>query len=184
MAIKPSPTRILETERLILRQLAPEDLDALFAFYQDSRVSRFLPGAPRHLWQARQELDAIIDHYDRWGFGLWATLDRESGSLIGRCGLAAQQSGGTEVVEVSWALAPAFWGMGLATEAGAAIVRYGFEHLHLPRLVGLIDAANYAAVRVAQKIGMRLEQESRRDGKRVLHYALSAPQEDAPDRRR
>ena len=102
----------------------------------------FLNGHPRH-----PEL------------GLWATIHKETGKFIGRCGLLPWTIEGQPEVEVAYTLAQDFWGQGLATEAAHAILQYAFEQLHLSRLICLIDPANHASRRVAEKIGMTLEKE-------------------------
>ena len=166
-------TKIIETEHLFLRQLTPADLDALFAFYQDGRVSQYIPDAPQTYAETETELLAIMENYGRYGFGLWAAIDKASGLFIGRCGLIPWTIEGREEVEVAYALTPAFWGRGLATEAARAIVQYGLEHLHLPRLICLVLPENLASIRVALKAGMNLSGEISVDGLTVLCYSIS-----------
>jgi ribosomal-protein-alanine N-acetyltransferase len=89
--------------------------------------------------------------------GLWATVQKDSGNFIGRCGLLPWTIDGQQEVEVAYAIARNYWGQGLATEAAGAILQYGFWHLNLPRLVSLIEPENTASQKVAEKIGMRFE---------------------------
>jgi ribosomal-protein-alanine N-acetyltransferase len=98
-------------------------------------------------------------HPRRPELGLWATIHKEAGRFIGRCGLLPWTIDQREEVEVAYLLAQAYWGRGLGTEAAQAIARYGFEELHLSRLICMIHPENQASVKVAQKIGMVLEQE-------------------------
>jgi RimJ/RimL family protein N-acetyltransferase len=149
----------LETPRLILRRQVPEDLDDLWALYSDPEVTRFIPDAPRTREEAQAELEWHMhgQPQDR-RLGLWATVLKENGRFIGRCGLLPWTIEGRNEVEVAYALARGQWGKGLATEAARAILAYGFEQLGLPRLVSLIDPENSASQRVAEKTGMRLEQ--------------------------
>lgn len=151
------PAPILATEHLLLRPLTLDDLEDLAALYGEPGLGYFPAGA-RVLEETRNELEGIIDvHYARYGFGLWATLDAATGAFIGRCGLVPWEWGDRREVEVAYHLAPAYRGRGLATEAATAIRDYGFERLALPRLIALIDPDNPASIRVAEKIGMRLE---------------------------
>ncbi len=153
-----SRTIILETERLLLRRQVIEDLDDLWAFYSDPRITQYIPDAPRSREQAREELEwHQHGHRRNPRLGLWATIHRPTGTFIGRCGLLPWSIEGREEVEVAYAIAPAYWGQGLATEAARAILRHAFDELHFTRLICLIDPDNVASQRVAQKIGMSFE---------------------------
>jgi RimJ/RimL family protein N-acetyltransferase len=150
--------KILETERLILRHQVLEDLDALYALYCDPEITRYIPDAPTNYEETREELEWHRNGHPRHTeLGLWATIHKESGAFIGRCGLLPWRIDGREEVEVAYTMARAYWGQGLATEAARAILQYGFQTLNLTRLVCLIDPENIASQRVAEKIGMTLE---------------------------
>jgi len=151
---------ILETPRLLLRQLTMEDLGALFALYADPEVQTYFPEGTLTYEETEEELRWIIDvYYAQYGFGLWATVEKETGAFIGRCGLLPWTIEGRSEVEVAYMLAKAWWGQGLATEAAQAILTYGFEKLPVTRLICLIDASNQASVSVATKIGMTYERD-------------------------
>jgi ribosomal-protein-alanine N-acetyltransferase len=79
---------------------------------------------------------------------------------------------GREEIEVAYMLAKEYWGQGFATEAAQAILKYGFEEMDLPRLVCVINPANRASARVAEKIGMTLEINGDVNGEPTLLYAL------------
>ena len=151
---------ILETDRLLMRRLVASDLDDLYALYRDPEIRRYFPDGTRTREETREELEWFLNgHPEHPELGLWATIHRESGRFIGRCGLLPWTIEGTYEVEVAYLLDREFWGQGLATEAAAAIVRYGFETLGLARLISLIDAENVASVRVATRVGMKFEKE-------------------------
>jgi len=81
-------TIILETRRLLLRHLVVDDLDALFEFYSDPDVTRYIPDVPRAYEEAREELEWFMNGHPKFPeLGLWATVHRETGEFIGRCGL-------------------------------------------------------------------------------------------------
>jgi ribosomal-protein-alanine N-acetyltransferase len=153
-------TKVLETKRLILRRLTIDDLDALFALYRDPEVRKYFPEGTLTYEETREELEWIINvYYGQYGFGLWATIHKETGDFIGRCGLLPWVIEQRPEVEVAYMLAKAYWGQGLGTEAAQAILDYGFEQLQLPRLICLIDRENQASIKVAKKIGMTFEKE-------------------------
>ncbi len=169
-------TTVLETPRLLLRRLVREDLDELFAFYSDPRITRYIPDAPRDLAETQKELEWFLNgHPANPALGLWATIHKESGRFIGRCGLLPWKIAGQEEIEVAFALSPAYWGQGLATEAARGILRYGVDVLRRSRFICLIDPENIASQRVAVKLGMTLEQALDGidgDGIPTLIYAL------------
>ena len=149
---------ILETNRLILRRQVLEDLDALWALYCDPEITKYIPDAPRSYEEAREELEWHKNGHPRNPeLGLWATIHKETGRFIGRCGLLPCTIEGQQEVEVAYTIAQEYWGQGLATEAAQAILHHGVEQLHLPRLICLIDPENIASQKVAEKIGMTLE---------------------------
>lgn len=148
---------ILETRRLILRHEIPEDLDDLYQLYCDPEITRYIPDAPRNYQETREELKWFLNGHPKFPeLGLWATIYKETGKFIGRCGLLPWMIDGRQEVEVAYTIARAYWGQGLATEAAQAILHYGFGKLKLPRLICLIDPQNTASQKVASKIGMTL----------------------------
>lgn len=164
---------ILETKRLILRRQVPSDLDDLWALYCDPEITKYIPDAPRSREEAREELEWHMHGHPRHpDLGLWATIHKETGKFIGRCGLLPWTIDGQSEVEVAYTIARDHSGQGLATEAAQGILHYGFENLHLSRLICLIDEENIASQRVAEKIGMTFEKEGRDDLGPFLIYSI------------
>jgi RimJ/RimL family protein N-acetyltransferase len=152
--------KILETDRLILRHLVPEDLDRLFALYRDPDIRRYFPDGTLTYEETKEELEWFLNgHPKHPELGLWATIHKETDQLIGRCGLLPWTIEGQYEVEVAYMIAKEYWGQGLGSEAAGAILQYGFRKLGLSRLICMIDPANRASRRVAEKIGMSLEKE-------------------------
>jgi len=149
---------ILETPRLVLRHQVIEDLDDLWALYQNPNITRYIPDAPRSREEAQEELEWHMHGHPRHPeLGLWATIHKETGKFIGRCGLLPWDVDGVHEVEVAYTIAEEFWGQGLASEAAQGILKYGFETLKLSRLVSLIEPENIGSQKVAEKMGMKLE---------------------------
>lgn len=164
--------QILETSRLVFRHLIPDDLDSLFALYRDPDVKKYIPDAPLTYEAAKEELEWFQNgHPKHPQLGLWATIHKQTGAFIGRCGLLPWTIDGQSEVEVAYLLAKAYWGQGLGTEAAQAILHYGFERLGLSRLICLIDQANEASVKVASKIGMAFEREASDEAGPFLIYS-------------
>jgi RimJ/RimL family protein N-acetyltransferase len=149
---------ILETERLTLRHLVLSDLDQLFALYSDPEIRRYFPEGVLTLEETQEELEWFLNGHPRHSeLGLWATIHKESGKFIGRCGLLPWEIDDKLEIEIAYLLDKSLWHQGLATEAAEGILTYGFEKLKLNRLICLIDPDNTASQRVAERIGMTLE---------------------------
>ena len=149
---------ILETNRLILRHLVNDDLDDLFALYSDPEIRQYFPEGLLNLAETKEELEWHMNGHPKYPeLGLWATIHKETGKFIGRCGLLPWEIDGKLEVEIAYLLDKSFWHQGLATEAAQGILKYGFEKLNLSRLICLIDPENISSQRVAERIGMTLE---------------------------
>jgi RimJ/RimL family protein N-acetyltransferase len=95
--------KIVETERLILRHLVLDDLDDLYALYCDPDVSKYIPDMPRNYEETREELVWHMNgHPQHPELGLWATVHKETGEFIGRCGLLPWIIEGRFEVEVAY----------------------------------------------------------------------------------
>jgi RimJ/RimL family protein N-acetyltransferase len=149
---------VLETQRLTLRHLVPNDLNALFELYRDPEVRHYFPDGTRTLEETQQELEWFHrGHPKHPQLGLWATVERSSGAFLGRCGLLPWEIEGQHEVELAFLIDKSRWGQGLATEAATAIANHARTVLGIQRLICLIMPGNTASIRVAQKVGMSFE---------------------------
>jgi [ribosomal protein S5]-alanine N-acetyltransferase len=164
---------IFETERLAFRPLTMDDLDDLFALYHAPDVRKYYTEGTPNYEETRRELEWIVNEcYSKYGFGMWATILKETGKFIGRCGLCPMDIAGKEEIEVAYMLHSQYWGQGLATEAARAILQYGFETVGLSRLISVINPGNIASARVAEKMGMKLEIDGDVNGEPTLLYSI------------
>ena len=163
---------ILETKRLLLRRLLPTDFDDLFVLYSDPEVRRYFPEGTLTREETQEELEWLLNgHPKHPELGLWATIHKQTGRFIGRCGLLPWTIDGQYEVEVAYMIAKEFWRQGLGTEAAQGILDYGFDTLGLSRLICLIDHDNIASQKVATHIGMAFEKEGMDDLGPYLLYA-------------
>ena len=154
---------ILETKRLFLRELSPADEPALRRVLQDRAVMY----AYEHAFSDAETADWLnnqLCRYRRDGFGLWGVARKETGTLIGQCGLTLQPFGQQSVIEVGYLFEKAYWHCGYATEAAIACKEYAFRELHAPAVYSIIRENNLPSQRVALRNGMYL------CGKLVKHY--------------
>jgi ribosomal-protein-alanine N-acetyltransferase len=145
---------VIETERLRLRPFTDADRDTVARWNADPVLTRHLAGV-----QTREQSDAAVDrwlrHWDEHGFGLLAVEWRATGELIGRSGPQYHRAWPDDP-EVGWALDPAWWGRGIATEAGRASVEWVFGPLGFARAVSITTEANVASRGVMKRLGFEL----------------------------
>jgi RimJ/RimL family protein N-acetyltransferase len=170
LAKQPAMTYLIGTDRLVLRDLEPRDEDTLAAMLADEEVMRWIGAGGAQVGDvARRVIERERGHYAERGWGEWATTERDSGRMIGLCGLILWPDiEGREELEVSYILARDAWGRGYATEAAAAVRDVG--RTIRPDLVSLIYPDNAASIRVAHKIGMTYEKDVDFQGHQVGLY--------------
>lgn len=150
---------VLETPRLVLRQLTPDDLEAVIALYSDPVVMAS-KGGVRTPEQTEQHFKGYLEEYRSVGYCFWAAIHRSHHIFIGLSGLLNQQDvDGQEEVEIAYTLTKEYWNQGFATEAAIACKNYGFQHLGRNRFVSLIAPDNFPSQRVALKNGMVYEKD-------------------------
>ncbi|MDP6342343.1 MAG: GNAT family N-acetyltransferase [Alphaproteobacteria bacterium] len=164
----------LRTRRLILRRFVPGDWRDLAAIYGDPEVMAICKLGVRTPAETRWELAAILKHWRRHHFGLWAVTDRAGGELLGECGLRHRDDNGE--VELSYGLAAAVWGRGLATEAAVAAMDHGFRETDVAEVMAIAKASNTRSHRVMEKLGMRLDKRWARDGIGRVEYRIRREQ--------
>lgn len=168
----------MTTQRLILRPLHSLDVGPLHArIFNDPEVMRFGDGVQTEQW-VKNWVRHHLERYRAQGFGPYAVVAKQSQEVIGYCGLFYfPDVNGQPEVEIGYRLARSAWGQGYATEAALAVRDYAFSKLGLKRLIAMIDPANVASLRVADKLGMHYEGEILMEG--YTHpdhvYAVTAP---------
>jgi ribosomal-protein-alanine N-acetyltransferase len=169
----------VETARLRLRPFTLEDIDGLWRIASDPEVMRHIgDGLPFTRDETLANLSKIVEVFERRGYGRWALEKKDGGGLIGYCGLG---HGIEEVgVELVYLLARAEWGKGIATEAGSASLRYGFETLGFDSIAAVTRPDNRRSRRVMERLGMRFERDACYHGYSCVCYRLAREDWRAP----
>jgi [ribosomal protein S5]-alanine N-acetyltransferase len=148
-----------ETERLLLREILPEDEAALFELDSDPEVHRYVGKRPvETLEQIKMVIAFIRQQYSDNGIGRWAVVEKSSGQFIGWAGLKLftdEVNGIKDFYELGYRFMKKHWGKGYATEAAKAILAYGFEELELTAIYGMTDPENTASKKVLEKAGLK-----------------------------
>lgn len=149
---------VLQTERLYLRELTPDDFASLYAVLADSDIMEHYPytfdDARVRNWIIRN-----IERYKTDGFGLWAVVLKESGEMIGDCGITMQRIHGRMLPEIGYHIRKDRQRMGYASEAAAACIRLAFEKYGFPVVYSYMKYTNIPSQKTAMKNGMKFIEE-------------------------
>ncbi len=148
-------TKVLDTERLILREINENDFDDLYRMNSDPLIMKYVgDGSTRSHEQMTKELGTLISHYSRKpGLGIWATILKGTNSFVGASGLVYYDN--TPEIEIAYRMLKEHWNNGYATEASIGLLKYGFKKIGLKKIVSSAHVENVASRRVMEKIGMR-----------------------------
>ncbi len=153
--LKDLPT--LETDRLILRKMTPDDAEAVFAYASDSEVSRYvLWETHRSIEDSRAFLDLTTSKYESGGEPDWGIVYKGDHHFVGTCGIVSWEPYHARA-ELGYALSRDYWGRSLMAEAVRAIISFGFKKMNLNRIEARCIAENVASARVMEKAGMLYE---------------------------
>ena len=144
---------VLGTQRLLLREITQDDFLPLCEILQDEEVMYAYEGAFSKE-EVQGWLDKQLARYKEDGFGLWAVCLKETGIMIGQCGLTMQEYEGGRVLEVGYLFQKKYWHHGYATEAASACKAYAFDRLHVQEVYSIIRDSNLASQKVARRNGM------------------------------
>ena len=163
--MKTLPPIELETPRLLLRLMQPSDLDDLLNIFGDPKVMDSFNEQPFTSEQMQRWLQRNLAHQDEFGYGLFSVILKSENLLIGDCGLEHMVVEGEQKTELGYDFCSDYWNQGYATEAASAVRDFAFNRLRLPGLISLIRKGNQSSRRVAEKVGMALEEE-------ITRYAI------------
>lgn len=162
---------VIETQRLILREMNMDDFDALYAVLADSDIMRHYPFTfdeqRVRAWIARN-----MERYRENGFGLWAVCLKDTGEMIGDCGLTLQKIDGEMLPEIGYHIRADRQGMGYAKEAAGAVRDWAFQNTSYPALYSYCKYTNVPSYKTAESIGMHFYREYPDDVNGVTHVSV------------
>lgn len=164
---------LIETKRLRLQELTPDDAQHFYDLNADPEVVKYTGDPPFESVESARSFLENYDQYQKYGYGRWAVLLKETGEFLGWCGLKYLPE--SNETDLGYRFFQKHWGKGYATEAALACVEYGFKNLGLTRIVGRVMKANSASVKVLEKTGLRFAGEFEFQGHPDLYYILDAP---------
>ena len=142
----------IETERTILRRLTSNDAADFFALNQDPQVLKYTGDDPFLNIQASKDFLLAYDHYEKYGVGRLAVIEKSSSKFIGWCGL--KYSPKEDEYDIGFRFFREYWNQGFATETAKKCLDYGYKDLKISRIVGRAMSDNKASIRILEKLGM------------------------------
>ena len=161
---------ILETNRLILREMNLDDAKSCYELNLNPNVIRYTgDSAFKNVEEAREFLKNYQD-YKLNGFGRWAVIEKTEARFIGWCGLKFDEV--KNETDIGFRLFEEEWNKGYATESASACLQYGFKNLNLKRIVGRAMKENIGSIKVLEKIGLKYERDIELDAKEAVIYTI------------
>lgn len=162
---------VFETNRLILRHFTKEDAALLFELNKDPEVVKYTGDPIRDIAHAKQVLEEVIlPQYEFYQLGRWAVQLKNGQEFIGWCGLKNRPE--RNEIDLGYRFMKKYWGNGYATEAAMAAIHFGFNSLHLPRIIGRAMPDNIASLHVLEKCGMIYKYDEVVDGHPAKTYEI------------
>lgn len=167
---------VLETDRLILREYATEDFDALFEIVSDIETMQHYP-APFDEDKTKNWIQWNLDNYKRYGFGLWAVVLKETKEFIGDCGITIQDIDGEMLPEIGYHIHKKYWRRGFAKEAARAVRDWVFLNTQYDTIYSYMKYTNIGSYSTAIANGMKKVKEYP-DPKNTISYAYAITREE------
>lgn len=164
---------MITTLRLVMRPFTTGDRNALYEIVQEPNIFQYFPS--KGAWaieKVERYIQYQIAHWQKFNYGHWAVVLRETGQIIGWNGLEYLPD--TNETEVGYLFSRAFWGKGYATESAIAIVQFGLIKVGLKEIIGLTDPENIASQRVLEKSGLSFTRKEIYFGMEMFRYAIQA----------
>lgn len=163
---------ILETERLFLRELTADDFNALYEVLADSDIMQHYPYTFDES-RVRNWINKSIERYEIFGFGLWAVCLKETGEMIGDCGLTMQNINGMIKPEIGYHINKRFQRRGYAKEAARACRDWAFENTPFNILYSYMKKTNVASIATAVANGMsKVDEYTDEENELTVVYAI------------
>ncbi|MBP9907299.1 MAG: GNAT family N-acetyltransferase [Rhodoferax sp.] len=150
--------KVIETQRLLFRELTPSDAEVMFELDSDPAVVLYTGDKPlTHIDQARQRIDSVIQQYEEFGVGRLVAVLKETNEFIGWAGLKyiKELNSRQDNYDLGYRFMKRHWGKGYGTESAKAFIRYGFDVMKLLRISAYIDVDHVVSARILDKCGLK-----------------------------
>ena len=162
---------VLYTPSLLLRPCTEADITLLHPHWTEPEVRRYLwDGRVISRETVQEVIEASLDAFHRWHYGLWLILSKTEGGFRGMCGLRESELAGPELL---YSVPAGYWGLGIASESAGCVLRYAFTELGLAAVRARVDAPNLASRRVLEKLGFEIIDERVTPENQLVTYIIT-----------
>lgn len=170
--LKGLPWNILETERCLIRETTPEDVEAFYRIYSHPSVTKYMEGLYPDIEEEKAYVRAYIEKvYNFFGFGIWTVVEKKGGTVIGRAGVSYRE--GFEEPELGFIIGVPWQRQGYAKEVCGAILEYARNALEFTKVQALIEPENVPSLELCAKLGFRRQDSICLEGKEYCRMLLS-----------
>jgi RimJ/RimL family protein N-acetyltransferase len=166
--------KIIETERVILRELIPSDAINFYKLNADPEVIRYTGDLP---FSSATEAESFLLNYRDYhqhGFGRWAVVTKDTNNFLGWCGLKLNEE---RFIDIGFRFFRSVWGKGYATESAKASLDYGFNQLSIDEIIGRVSSENKPSIRVLEKLNMKFWKYDNCEGiESAMYYRINKVQ--------
>ncbi len=145
---------IIETDRMLLRRFVDSDFQAVYEFNSNKEVQKYTGDVLIQSIDQAKEIIAEIwfKDYNKYGYGRYAAVHKSTNKVIGFAGLKYLPE--IDETDIGFRYLPEYWGKGIATEVGIAVLKYGFETIQLDKIIGIAMPENTGSRKVLEKLGL------------------------------
>lgn len=162
--------KIVETDRLIIREFEEEDISSLYEIESDRRLLEFIPWYKLStLSECRRQLRRIIEKNRKDQLNSWAVTLKDTGEVIGITQL--MYSNKIKAVEIGTKILPEYWSKGYASELTRAVIEYGLYKLEIDEIVAITDINNVGAIKSLENCGMKFKKYGYYNGSESVFYS-------------
>lgn len=163
--------KVIHTKRLFMRKPLIEDVDQFYSILKEEAVGKWLA---KSRGMSKEEVNdyigQLISHWEQYDFGVWLLVNRNTGKLLGHCGLRKVNETGE--IEIMYLLAPEYWGNGYASEAVEASIQYAIETMNVKRIIARVKVANENSKKLLRKLGFTYTHDVDYSGRLLSYFEL------------
>lgn len=163
--------KILETERTYLREMTPDDARNAYELNLDPLVIQYTGDVSFESVEDARLFLTKYAHYEKYGFGRWAVISKETNEYLGWCGL--KYSADEDEFDIGFRFHQRFWNKGFASETARACIQLGFEKFNMETIVGRAMKENLASIRVLEKCGLTFLSDYQFDNEEGVIYSIN-----------
>lgn len=163
--------KVIHTKRLFMRKPLIEDVEQFYSILKEEAIGKWLAkSSGMSKEEAKDYVIQLISHWEQYDFGVWLLVNRNTGELLGHCGLRKIDETGE--IEIMYLLDPEYWGNGYASEAAKASIQYAKEMMNVKRIIARVKVANENSKKLLRNLGFTYTHDVDHSGRLLSYFEL------------